>query len=466
MAARRRNPEAKGARPPVRQPDPPARPRLLVVSWYYPPANTIAAVRLNKLTAFLDRQGIDVRVLTARDLPTPQGLASDLPAERAVHAPWIDVTRLTQVVSRLLPRRRARSEGGRGAAGSGTAAPASAEGGRSLRRTLRELLFFPDFQLGWIPYAVRAGRRLARDWRPDAVYASGPPFSTLVIGWRLARRLRVPLVVEFRDRWSDDPYYPPARARQRLDRWLERRIVRDARGIVTVSEPWAETYRARFGKPTLVLYNGYDPELVDPARATLDQGGPLRIVYTGGIYPGRRDPSMLFAAIAKLGADPETIRVEFYGTREQHVWPLAEHHGVSACVRVYPPVPHAEAMRRQLEADVLLLMQWQDPREQGNVPGKLFEYLGARRPILLLGLEGGVPHAFIEARAAGFLGRDGDHVAGLLRDWLEQKRARGHIPLLPETVSQGLSHFEQFARLPDFLHNELGLAAKRSTQNP
>jgi len=442
-------------------PGPRPRPRLLVVSWYYPPANTIAAVRLNKLTAFLDRQGIDVRVVTARDLPTPQGLASDLPGERAVHTRWTDVTRITKALRRLLPRRRTRQAN----AGAASPAPRGAEQ-PSPRQILRELLFFPDYQVGWIPHGLRAGKRLGRAWRPDAVYASGPPFSTLVIGWRLARHFNLPLVVEFRDRWSDDPYYPPSRLRQRLDAWLERRIIQDARGIVTVSEPWAETYRARFGKPTLVLYNGYDPELVAPGTASLGRDGPLRIVYTGGIYPGRRDPSLLFEAIRKLGADPQAVVVEFYGTQESHVWPLAERHGVSACVRVHPPIPHPEAMQRQVEADVLLLMQWQDPREQGNVPGKLFEYLGARRPILLIGLEGGVPHRFITARAAGHLARDGDHVAGLLRDWMAQKQAHGAIPLLPQSVSHGLSHFEQFARLPDFLEKDLGLIPSNPARSP
>ena len=61
---------------------------------------------------------------------------------------------------------------------------------------------------------------------------------------------------------------------------------------------------------------------------------------------------------------------------------LAETAGVQDRVVVHPHVPLAEAAAIQQGADVLLLMQWKDPREQGNLPGKLFEYLGARRPIL------------------------------------------------------------------------------------
>jgi hypothetical protein len=291
------------------------------------------------------------------------------------------------------------------------------------------------------------------------VYASGPPFSTLVLGWRLARALGVPLVSEFRDRWSDDPYYPPGKLRAAMDRWLEGRIVGASRALVTVSEPWAETYRARTGKPVLTLYNGYDPALVDPARAVRVPGGPLRVVYTGSIYPGRRDPSLLFEAIRHLGAGPDEVLVEFYGTAPHHVWPIAERHGVGACVRVHPPIRQPEAVQKQLEADVLLLMQWDDPREQGNVPGKLFEYLGARRPVLLIGLAGGVPDRILTDRAAGTRAHSPQQVAGLLSDWLTQKRAHGDLPLLPESASRGLSHSDQFAQLPAFLDRVLATSS-------
>lgn len=434
--------------------------KILILAWYFPPANTIAAVRLSKMASHLIAQGHDVRVVTARDVRAPQGLAGDIDPARVTATTWLDVKgisgRALAAVKAYLPGRMRQR-----ATASPDNPPTGPDGGytetdRSLRRHLRELVFFPDFAMGWIPRALAAGRGLAANWSPDLVYASGPPFSTLVIGWRLAQHLRVPLISEFRDRWSDDPYYPPSRLRASLDRWLETRIVRASSGLVTVSEPWAAQYRARFNKPVHVLYNGYDPASVDPARTDPVAGGPLRLVYTGQIYPGRRDPSLLFAGLARLRDAREDVRVAFYGTAPAHVWPLADRYGVRDCVEVHPPVLQPEAVRRQLEADVLLLMQWQDPREQGNVPGKLFEYLGARRPILLIGLDGGVPHSFIRARGAGAIARDPDQVADLLRGWLAEKHQHGRVPRLPASVADGLSHAEQFAALPAFLHAVAG----------
>jgi hypothetical protein len=96
---------------------------------------------------------------------------------------------------------------------------------------------------------------------------------------------------------------------------------------------------------------------------------------------------------------------------------------------------------------VLLLMQWNDPREQGNLPGKLFEYLGARRPILGLGFEDGVPARIIRERAAGLFCNDPEEIAAQLRAWLETKRRLGHLPPLPAEVAAGFTRAEQFARL-------------------
>jgi hypothetical protein len=96
-------------------------------------------------------------------------------------------------------------------------------------------------------------------------------------------------------------------------------------------------------------------------------------------------------------------------------------------------------------------MQWSDPREQGNVPGKLFEYLGARRPTLLIGLAGGVPDRLIQERAAGHLARDPEQVRALLEAWIDRKAQEGGIPPLPAEASAGLSRDEQFAQLPAYL---------------
>ncbi len=424
----------------------PLRMKILIVSWYYPPANTIAAVRLAALSRTLSDEGWDVRVLTARDIPFPQTLPTVLPSEQVVAARWFDAEGTLERLSHRV-RGAARDDGTeRSRSAPPASAPAQPGWSRRLRGTLRRLVeeavFLPDKSNGWIPYGYRAGRRLLDGWRPDLIFASGPPFSGCVIGHRLSRRYGIPLVTELRDRWSDDPYYPPSSPRRWIDRRMEERILRASAGISTVSEPWADSYRARFGKPTQVVYNGYDPELLGTGDGGRE-GPVVVIVYTGGIYPGRRDPAPLFEAIRALGDKGEFVRVEFYGTPEHLVRPLAEAHGVAERVVCHPAVPHAEIVHIQQTADVLLLMQWNDPREQGNVPGKFFEYIGTGRPILILGLEGGVPDTLARERQAGVLGRDPAHLAAQLEAWIAEKRDTGRIAPTPAGARQGLSRREQ-----------------------
>lgn len=436
--------------------------KILFIAWYFPPSNTIAAVRLGKLAKFLTQSGHDVRVVTPDEVPYAATLPVEIPQERVYATAWTDInaypSRAKATVRRLL-------------GGSGTPAAAGAAASRERPRgavyhgstlsKLYELLFnFPDKRVGWLPAARRRALSLFEDWRPDAIFATAPPFTALLIGHLLARAAGIPLIVEFRDRWSDDPYYPPPWWRRRLERWTEGRIVRQAAALTTVSEPWAETYRARYGKPVAVIYNGYDPADQAGGGETVERGGwperdLLRIVHTGGIYRGRRDPSPLFDALSRHPDLKRRVRVVFYGLATDYVPAIARDFGVEDSIEIYPRVEHAESIRQQRLSDVLLLMQMDSPLEQGNVPGKFLEYLGARRPILVLGWDQGVPATIVKQRAAGAATTDPEAIAQQLRAWLAVKERDGCLPDLSAEVCAGFTHEEQAARLAAFVSDVL-----------
>src|SRR3546814_568553 len=90
------------------------------------------------------------------------------------------------------------------------------------------------------------------------------------------------------------------------------------------------------------------------------------------------------------------------------------------------------------------------PLEQGNVPGKFLEYLGARRPILVLGWDQGVPATIVKQRSAGAATPDPEAIARQLRAWLEVKAREGCLPDLSAEVCAGFTHEEQAARPPAF----------------
>jgi glycosyltransferase involved in cell wall biosynthesis len=425
--------------------------KILFVSWYFPPVNTIGALRTGKFARFLIERGHDLGVVSGKYWGQPETLPLGVPLERVVYAKSIDVNTLPGEVRRILKRRPAPI----GGAAPAVAPNAPGSKDASLLHRLGEfyidLTNFPDNRIGWLPWAYAAGRRITRNWQPDLVFASGPPFTALIAARALASRLGVPWVAELRDRWADDPYIVAPRWRMALDHWQERRVLKSARGLVTVTEPWAEFYRTKYGKPLVTVFNGYDPlDFADPVPEPAP-GPPLVIGYTGGIYPGRRDPTPLFEAVRLLGAEGEQIRMVFCGTDPALVLPLAERVGVAHLVEVRPSIPYQQSLAFQRQSDVLLLMQWNDPKEQGNCPGKFFEYIASLRPMLILGLADGVPATIAKERGAGLCINEPPRIAEQLRFWLRQKQNSGRVPGLPEAARDGLSRTIQYEKLEQFL---------------
>lgn len=428
--------------------------RILIVSWYFPPTNTMGALRVGKFAKFLVARGHDVRVLSAADVPGALTLTPEVDESIVERAAWFDVNALPRAVQ-AVRKKAARNTGSaaqhpdRGeTAGIGQTQNAI----RAVRNLYLHLTNFPDGQIGWFPAAVRSGRRLLAAWRPDLIFASGPPFTTLLIGHRLSRLHGVPVIFEYRDQWAENPYGDEPMWRRKADFFLEDRVVRRVSAIVTVSEPLADEYKRRFGLPVKTVYNGFDATdfPADYAPRSFAPAG-LRIVYTGILYPARRDPTPLFRALRSLGEEAGSVRVQFYGAQSEFLTQLARREGVSDLVECFPRVSHHEAIRLQMNADALLLLQWNDPREVGTLPGKLFEYLGARRPVIGIGYEGGVSARMLRERQAGWMLNEPERLAECVADLLRRKRQQGEIPLLPLSAREGLSRDGQYAELERFL---------------
>ena len=226
---------------------------------------------------------------------------------------------------------------------------------------------------------------------------------------------------------------------------------RPLRGLVTVSDPLAEVLRAKYGLPTEVVLNGFDAEDFSSANASTSCPEQLRIVYTGMIYEGRRDPAPLFEAIRRLGPAGANVRVEFYGRYLDVARQLAARYDIGDRVEIRGNVPYRESLTIQQSADILLLLLWDDPRERGVYTGKLFEYLGSRRPILTLGAKDNVAAALVARRGAGYVSNDPSAIARRLETWLEEKRERGGVAAPPSEARFGLSREDQTRRLERFL---------------
>lgn len=430
--------------------------RILIVSFYFPPYNSIGALRLGKTAKYLHRLGHDLRVLTAAGQPFDATLPVELPAELVVEVPYLDLNR---------PLRGLRV--GRSRLSDVSVTPRAAGGVRAilqkLRRLYANLANFPDAQVGWYLPAVRAGRRLLAHWRPDVVLASAWPGTAFLVGAELAHRASAPWVADYRDLWAEHPYSASYAWRRSIERAVEDRVVGRAAGLVTVSEPLAVVLARRFNRRPAVVLNGFDamdhPAL---ALAASPPGERLVIAYTGMIYPGKRDPSPLFAALASLGESGRRVSIRFAGRNLDAVPALAARHGVSDRVEVLGSLPYAESLRLQAEADVLLLLMWDDASEEGVFTGKLFEYVGARRPILVVGCARSAAARLVVERGLGEAADDPAAIAAVLERMLARKRTSG-TPLLPAGACDDLSRDTQTRRLERYL---IGVVRSRSRAVP
>lgn len=430
-------------------------PRVLFVSYWFAPFSTMASIRASKLVQHLIDHGLDVRVLTADATDQDRSLAFGGPRDVITYTRW---ERAGHQIESLRTMFSARNAAGHGAvaakpAGEAMAKPAAQKSAlkESLRNAYRDVVDWPDSRAGWRKHAVAAGVKLIADWRPDVIYATAPPATTLIVADQLSRKAKVPWVAELRDLWTDNPYYEYSRARHALERIWDQRVLSRATEIVTVSPGWRQRLVDRYARPVTVAMNGFvAADFPLPPPVAPESTGPLRIVFTGHIYAGYRDPSALFDALKRLRVTADQVIVEFIGTQDKAINEIAERHGVTNLVRVRPPVPYTKALEYQLHADVLLHMQWCDPKEFGTIAGKIFDYLGARRPILGIALEDSVVAQIVRDRVAGLVTDDPAKIAKQVEAWIAQKRAGGIAPL-PAAASEGLERAAQFEKVKDVL---------------
>ena len=414
--------------------------KLLLISPKFPPYNSNGARRAGKLAKFLLSQGHDVRVLSAQDLPLMTGLNLEMDPEKITSTPWLNVNFLPELLF----------------GGKKKVARAGYKGGDSnlkkWSKIYRMIFHFPDDLIGWYPYAIKAGRIMIREWHPDLIFASGPPFSALLVAARLHTHSRIPWVAEFRDLWADNAYYEFPGVRRKLENLLEKKTLKHATSIITVSPPWTEWMHKKYDRPVETVLNGFDQSDFPPPTGKRD-GSPadLTINYTGAVYLPQRDPSPLFAAMQLLGKEAEPIHVHFFSRYFDHIQTLAEKYQVATLVTCHGLIPYRESLQQQVDADINLMLNCNDEDQFGVIPAKLYEYIGCRRPILAIDKGHGAAADIIRSRAAGVVMDNPTTIAAQLRVWLNEKKENGWITPIPVEAQKGLSRDEQFEILESIL---------------
>lgn len=320
----------------------------------------------------------------------------------------------------------------------------------SIQTLYRQMVHFPDRYRNWIKPAVTQAIAMAQDWPCELIYSTGPPHSGHVIASRLARQLALPWLAEQRDLWADNPYnegHPLLDPIQR--RYIWGTLARAA-GHVTLTRGASELASHALNRPVTLSYNGFGADdFSGLENVPVLDADRLTIIHAGIIYPGQREPTMLLAALARLNAATRArIRLIFFHDEGSVLANSVADFGLGDCVELRTPVPRRDILKLERQADVLLLCRWSNPAEDSIIPGKVFEYIGARRPILVIGSATGEAADIVRANNFGCVLTDPDAIAAQLHQWLAQKDASGgRIPDLPEAPTYAFLRETQFRRV-------------------
>jgi len=246
-----------------------------------------------------------------------------------------------------------------------------------------------------LAYAHSAIDAMAND-PPDAVLASGPRFFAFVSALFVARRFGVPLVLDYRDEWTECPFEFVHKSGR--DRAWERRCLRNADAVLFTTQSQLQHQLSTF--PELdpqkahVVSNGWDPDEFLPRNevrvsSTGDADSTLRIAYLGSLA-GQTPPHGFLESLQQLlTKEPEwasRVRVKFIGRRGPRAEEALRTFAFPAVLEVMDHVGKREAIEQMQEADALLVLA--PPGIERYLPAKLFEYLAARRPVLVFGSRG------------------------------------------------------------------------------
>lgn len=399
-----------------------AKKKVLMIANDFPPIGGAGVQRSLYFAKYLQQFGWLPVVLTVRDVAFPAKdptLLTELPPEvQILRTESLELRRLAWHFGRIRSRLHAEvpSAGVTPKDSVAAVSDVSSPRHRELGRALKRWCFVPDDRVLWAPFAVPKALHAIKKNGISAIFATIPCYSSGVIGEVVSRRSGLPLLLDMRDPWTRDPYLPsPTHLHAWLNSRLERKAIARATRVVVISDEMrnrlCDAYPAMPAKKFVTITNGYDREKFSTV-VPQDIGGRFVVAYSGSLYAHHRAALRAFCSawsqLCERDADFE---------RQSELWligrcdpeirqELASWPALKATIFGYRP--HNEALQILLGASALLLLiKNLDPgHDLVTIPGKLFEYIGANSPILMIGPEGDA--ADIVRNTAGCVHRERD----------------------------------------------------------
>lgn len=357
--------------------------RVLIISYAFPPLNVAGTFRPLRFVKYIKRFGWEVSVVTVRgrdDLSHDESLLSEVPPDASVyHAGEIDPfaffrRKISNSKSAILSQRTKQRMIG-------------------ILDDIKPLVSIPDIQLYWVIPVILKGITLMKNEPYDVILTTSPPPSTHLAGWFLSSFFDKPLVADFRDPWVDSFYFHTRNGalRKNVERWMEGLVINRARFVLANTDRNWELFRKRYPQSSVrdkfvTLTNGFDKELIDSVKPK--NFGRFTICHTGVMYSDL-DPYYFFQVLSRWltmhneGEDfRKSVQVLLLGTQDNKIKQIVHDLNLDDCVHIYPRVGRLEALAYMKGADLLLVNLGFKETISSTIPGKLYDYLGAEKPIL------------------------------------------------------------------------------------
>lgn len=255
---------------------------------------------------------------------------------------------------------------------------------------VRGNFFIPDARIAWVKPSVSYLENYLKNNSIDIIITTGPPHSLHLIGLELKKNLNCKWFADFRDPWTSIGYHKElklSQASKNKHLALEKIVLNTADHILVTSQTTKSEFNKITQKPISVITNGYDVEYIE--KKPLDS--KFSIAHIGS-FLSERNPRVLWKALSELIKENEDFRQNFelklIGKVSLEILEAIDEFKLQNHLNNLGYLSHNEALINQKSAQVLLLIEIDSDETVGIIPGKLFEYMAAERPILAIGPEG------------------------------------------------------------------------------
>lgn len=359
--------------------------RVLIITYYWPPSGGITVLRCLKIAKYLRNFGWEPVIFTAKDAHYPSidpSNNSDVPAGiEIIREPiWEPYTLYKRFMGKPADENV-----------NNVFYTDSEAGGwkHELAVWVRSNCFIPDARATWINRSVKRLKNYLREKPVDAIFSDGPPHSNTRIATLVSKATGTPWLADFQDPWTQVDYYQLLNltdwGRRKHER-QEQEAFAQATKTTIVSPTWKKDLESIGARKVEVLPYGYDPQDFAGMVRTAHQKVTLTHI---GIMGYDRNPVVLFKAMARLKKRlpdfAERFELRLFGQVDYRVKTAMEAAGILEMVNFGGNVKRAEALQQICDSHLLLLLLNQQDNAKGRIPGKLFEYLAVRRPVLNFG---------------------------------------------------------------------------------